>query len=144
MSTQWKQDISDDDVPIQYSGAASDTVNLTCDSGSNLSWGMLKPVSQLGSSELEDGKLVKNGNGSLTIWLAPTLPDGVPATNWIPTPSSDYYNGIYGSSPAISTTLQVILRSYYPTPGNQPPSILPYTAGNHPESYIPPAIVTAP
>jgi hypothetical protein len=144
MSTQWKQDISDDDVPIQYSGAASDTVNLTCDSGSNLSWGMLKPVSQLGSSELEDGKLVKNGNGSLTIWLAPTLPDGVPATNWIPTPSSDYYNGIYGSSPAISTTLQVILRSYYPTPGNQPPSILPYTAGNLPESYIPPAIVTAP
>jgi len=35
----------------------------------------------------------------------------------------------------------VILRSYYPTPGNQPPSILPYKAGNLPESYIPPAIV---
>ena len=84
---------------------------------------------------------MKNGDGSLTIWLSPTLPDGVPATNWIPTPSSSYYNALYGSSPAISTTLQVILRSYYPTPGNQPPSILPYTAGNLPESYIPPAIV---
>ena len=144
ISTEWKQKISDDNVPIQYSGTAGTTVDLTCNSGSNLKWGMLKPVSQLGSSELEDDKLVKNGDGSLTIWLSPTLPDGVLATNWIPTPSSVYYNGIYGPSPAISTTMQVILRSYYPTPGNQPPSILPYTAGNLPESYIPPAIVAVP
>ena len=144
LSTQWKQDISSDNVPIQYSGQAQGPVALNCNSGTNLDWGMVKPVSQLGSSELEDQKLVKNNDGSLTIWLSPTLPSGVPATNWIPTPSSAYYNGIYGSSPAISTTLQVILRSYYPTPGNQPPSILPYTAGNLAESYIPPAIVTAP
>ena len=144
VSTQWKQDISTDNVPIQYSGQAQGAVGLNCNSGTNLDWGMVRPVSQLGSSELEDGKLVKNNDGSLTVWLSPTLPSGVPATNWIPTPSSAYYNGIYGSSPAISTTLQVILRSYYPTPGNEPPSILPYTAGNLAESYIPPAIVTAP
>ena len=141
ISTQWKQVISSAHVPIQNSGQPGATVDFSCNSATDLDWGMLKPVSQLGSSELADNKLVKNGDGSLTIWLSPTLPDGVPATNWIPTPSSSYYNALYGSSPAISTTLQVILRSYYPTPGNQPPSILPYTAGNLPESYIPPAIV---
>lgn len=141
LSTQWKQDISTDNVPIQYSGEAGDTVDLTCGSGSNLNWGMLKPVSQLGSSELEDDKMVKNPDGSTTIWLSPTLPAGKPATNWIPTPSTAYYESIYGAGSNISTTLQVILRSYYPTPGNQPPSILPYKAGNLPESYIPPAIV---
>ena len=142
LSTQWIQEISDGNVPIQYSGEAGATVDLTCDSGSNLDWGMLKPVSQLGSSELDDGKLVKNGDGSLTIYLGPTPPaDASLLPNWIPTPSTAYYDGIYGANPAISTTLQVILRSYYPTPGNQPPSILPYKAGNLPESYIPPAIV---
>lgn len=144
LSTQWKQAISPGNVPIQYSGQAGATVDLTCNSGSDLAWGMLKPVSQLGSSELADGRLVKNGDGSLTIWLAPALPPGVPAANWIPTPSSAYYNGIYGPSPALSTTLQVILRSYYPTPGNQPPSILPDTAANLPESYVPPQVVLVP
>jgi len=141
LSTEWQQDISADKVPIQYSGQAGATVDLSCSSGANLDWGMLKPVSQLGSSELQDGKLKKNSDGSLTIWIAPTLPAGAPASNWIPSPSRAYYDGIYGSNPAISTTVQVILRSYYPTPGNQPPSILPYKAGNLPESYIPPAIV---
>lgn len=145
LSTQWKQAISEGGVPIQYSGeAVTPYVDLTCNSGSGVSWGMLKPVSQLGSSELEDGKLQKNPDGSLTIWLSPTLPPNVPKENWIPTPSSAYYNAIYGSNPPVSTTLQVILRSYYPTPGNQPPSILPYKAGNLPESYIPPSIVPAP
>lgn len=142
LSTQWLQDISDGNVPIQYSGEAGATVDLTCDSGTNLDWGMLKPVSQLGSSELDDGKLVKNGDGSLTIYLGPTPPSNADLLpNWIPTPSTAYYDGIYGAGSNTSTTLQVILRSYYPTPGNQPPSILPYKAGNLPESYIPPAIV---
>jgi hypothetical protein len=102
---------------------------------------MVKPVSQLGSSELEDEKLVKNGDGSLTIFIGPTPPAVGLLPNWIPTPSTTYYDGIYGAGTNVSTTLQVILRSYYPTPGNQPPSILPYAAGNLPESYIPPAIV---
>ncbi|PZF75055.1 hypothetical protein DK847_20185 [Aestuariivirga litoralis] len=144
LSTQWKQEISADKVPIQYSGAAGATVDLTCNSGSNLDWGMLKPVSQLGSSELEDGKLVKNPDGSLTIFIGPTPPaDAAKLPNWIPTPSTAYYDGIYGAGSDLSTTLQVILRSYYPTPGDQPPSMLPYVAGNLPESYIPPAIVPA-
>lgn len=143
LSTEWKQDISTDKVPIQYSGEAGDTVDLSCASGTNLDWGMLKPVSQLGSSELADGKMEKNQDGSLTIWLSPTLPPNVPAANWIPTPSTAYYDSIYGAGSNVSTTLQVILRSYYPTPGNEPPSILPDTAGNLPYSYIPPAIVPA-
>ncbi len=144
LSTQWIQDLSADKVPIQYSGAAGATVDLTCSSGTNLDWGMLKPVSQLGSSELADGKLVKNPDGSLTIYIGPTPPsDASLRPNWIPTPSTAYYDGIYGAGSGTSTTLQVILRSYYPTPGNQPPSILPYTTGNLPESYIPPAIVPA-
>jgi hypothetical protein len=142
LSTQWKQELSDDNVPIQYSGEAGDTFDLICGSGANLNWGMVKPVSQLGSSELEDGKLVKNDDGSLTILIGPTPPsDPDLLPNWIPTPSTTYYDGIYGAGSNVSTTLQVILRSYYPTPGNQPPSILPYAAGNLPESYIPPAIV---
>jgi hypothetical protein len=142
LSTQWKQERSEDNVPIQYSGQAQGSVSLSCNSGTDLSWGMVKPVSQLGSSELEDGKLVKNGDGSLTIYIGPTPPsDPDLLPNWIPTPSTTYYDGIYGAGSNVSTTLQVILRSYYPTPGNQPPSILPYAAGNLPESYIPPAIV---
>lgn len=144
LSTEWEQDISTDKVPVQYSGEAGATVDLTCSSGTNLDWGMLKPVSQLGSSELADGKLVKNPDGSLTIYIGPTPPaDPSNLPNWIPTPSTAYYDGIYGAGSNISTTLQVILRSYYPTPGNEPPSILPYAAGNLPYSYIPPAIVPA-
>jgi hypothetical protein len=145
LSTQWKQELSTDNVPIQYSGQAKGPVGLSCNSGTDLSWGMVKPVSQLGSSELEDDRLVKSGDGSLTIFIGPTPPtDPDLLPNWIPTPSTSYYEGIYGVGSNVSTTLQVILRSYYPTPGNQPPSILPYTAGNLAESYIPPAIVTAP
>ena len=142
LSTQWQQELSTDKVPIQYSGVAKEPVALSCNSGTDLNWGMLKPVSQLGSSELEDRKLVKNGDGSLTIFIGPTPPsDPGLLPNWIPTPSTTYYDGIYGAGSNVSTTLQVILRSYFPTPGNQPPSILPYAAGNLPESYIPPAIV---
>lgn len=145
LSAQWEQELSADDVPIQYSGQALGPVGLSCNAGTDFSWGMVKPVSQLGSSELEDEKLVKNGDGSLTIYIGPTPPaDPDLLPNWIPTPSTSYYEGIYGAGSNVSTTLQVILRSYYPTPGNQPPSILPYTAGNLTESYIPPAIVTAP
>ena len=139
------QTIPDAKVPVQYSGQAGAVTDLTCNSGAGLSFGMLKPVSQLGSSELEDGRLKKNSDGSLTIWLAPQLPAGVPATNWIPTPSTAYYDGLYGAGSGISTQLQVILRSYYPSPGNEPPSMLPYTIGTPmAQTYIPPAVVPAP
>lgn len=141
LAAQWQQALSEGNVPIQYSGQAASPVTLTCNSGANISWGMLRPVSQLGSSELEDGKLEKNPDGSLTIWLSPSLPAGVNPANWIPTPSTAYYDSIYGANSGVSTAMQVILRSYYPTPGNQPPSLLPYPAGNLAESYIPPELV---
>jgi len=83
-----------------------------------------------------------NSDGSLTLWLGPTLPTGAPASNWIPTPNSAYYKTLYGQQ--VSTAFEVILRMYYPTPGNQPPSILPCPSGPCPtalqESYIPPAL----
>ena len=61
----------------------------------NLEWGLIQPVSQLGSQQLTSGKLVKNANGSVTIWIAPRLPTGAPATNWLPSPSKKYYSTIY-------------------------------------------------
>ena len=100
---------------------------------------MVKPVTQLGSTELAAGMLAKNDDGSLTLWFAPTLPAGSPASNWIPTPSTVYYGTIYDQP--ISTTFQLTLRMYYPTPGDSPPSILPPCAGCKPsETYIPPAL----
>ncbi len=140
ISPSWIQDISDAKVPVQYSGHPGTITQISCSSIANLTYGVVRPVSQLGSSELEDGKLAVNQDGSVDIWLSPTLPANVPASNWIPTPSSDYYTALYGAG--ISTQLQVILRSYYPQPGNQPPSMLPYTAGTPmPLTYVPPAIV---
>ncbi len=144
ISATWLQEISDASVPIQYSGQAGAPVDLQCNSATNLSYGVVRPVSQLGSDNLEDGDLVRNPDGSVTLWLSPTLPSGVPAKNWIPTPSTAYYDSLYGANSGISTALQVIMRSYYPTPGNQPPSLLPYKAGGLPQSYIPPAIFPAP
>ena len=139
ISSTWKQDISSANVPIQYSGEAGAVTDLTCNSGSGLSYGVIRPVSQLGSSELDDGKLAVDPNGSVTIWVAPTLPAGAPATNWIPTPSTAYYNSVYGANAGLSTQLQLILRSYYPTPGSQPPSMLPDSSGMM--TYIPPEVV---
>jgi Protein of unknown function (DUF1214) len=100
---------------------------------------VVKPVSQLGSEQLSDGQLAKNADGSLTIWFGPTRPAGPPASNWIPTPSTAYFNSIYPGQ-TVSTNLQIILRMYYPTPGDDPPSILPYKSGSTrlPESDIPP------
>jgi hypothetical protein len=102
---------------------------------------MVKPVTQLGSSQLAANQLARNGDGSLTMWFGPTLPAGAPASNWIPTPSTAYYSTLYNTP--VSTAFQLTLRMYYPTPGNEPPSILPCTQACSPvlpESYIPPAI----
>jgi hypothetical protein len=75
------------------------------------------------------------------LWFGPSLPAGVAASNWIPTPSTAYFNTLYPGQ-TVSTTLQIILRMYDPTPGNTPPSILPYQEGSTelPESYIPPVL----
>lgn len=71
-------------------------VQLTNPGGAvNLQSGPIQPVSQLGSQQLTSDKLVKNPDGSVTIWIAPTLPPGVPGTNRLPTPSSTYHANLY-------------------------------------------------
>ena len=90
----------------------------------SLQWGPIQPVSQLGSQQLASGRLLTNADGSVTIWIAPTLPAGAPATNWLPTPSSAYYASIYGVS--VPTQIRPMIRTYYPTPGSDTQaSILP-------------------
>jgi hypothetical protein len=142
VSAQWLQTLSTGNVPIQDSGHPGPIVHLLSPGGAGaLNYGMVKPVTQLGSSQLAVNQLARNGDGSLTMWFGPTLPAGAPASNWIPTPSTAYYSTLYNTP--VSTVFQLTLRMYYPTPGNEPPSILPCTQACSPvlpESYIPPAI----
>ena len=161
ISTQWKQDLSENDVPIQYSGGPGAIVSLTTplNPSQPLDYGVIQPVSQLGLAQIEDGSLQPNDGsqpgypaGSYTIWLSPTLPDGVPATNWLPTPSTTYLESIYGTDPnnsplkVTSTYIEPIIRMYYPQPGNDPPSILPLPPDANypnglPSSYLFPPLV---
>ena len=60
-----------------------------------LTYGLVKPVAQLGSKQLAAGQLATNADGSLTLWFGPSLPAGAPASNWIPTPSTAYFKTIY-------------------------------------------------
>jgi len=147
ISTQWVQDLTKDEnppVPIQDSGNPGNIVDLLSPVGAGpLMYGMVKPVTQLGSSQLAAEQLVKNADKSLTLWFGPTLPPGAPASNWIPTPNNAYYKPIYGEN--LSTDFQLTLRMYFPTPGDKPPSILPCAPPHcktvlH-ESYIPPEII---
>lgn len=144
IASTWVQQLSPGQVPIQNSGGPGPIVDLTCSSSTGLRYGSIRPVSQLGSNELESGQLARNADGSLTLWFAPSLPAGVPASNWIPTPSDAYHRQIYGGTP-VSTSMRVIMRAYYPTPGDEPPSLLPYVGptplppSKFTGSYIPPA-----
>jgi hypothetical protein len=145
ISTQWLQTLSTGNVPIQGPGGDAGTiVDLLSPAGAGaLRYGMVKPVTQLGSTQLAANQLARNADGSLTLWFGPTLPADAPASNWIPTPSTAYYSTLYPNTP-VSTAFQLTLRMYYPTPGNEPPSILPCTAqacgSMMSESYIPPAL----
>jgi hypothetical protein len=161
ISTQWKQDLSQNDVPIQYSGSPQGIVTLTTplNPSQPLDYGVIQPVSQLGLAQIRDHSLKPNDGskpgypaGSYTIWLSPMLPPGVPATNWIPTPSTAYLESIYGLDPngaplkATSTYIEPIIRMYYPQPGDEPPSILPLPPGGNypnglPSSYLFPPLV---
>jgi hypothetical protein len=157
ISTQWKQALSSSGAPIQYSGGPGAIVALSTplSAGTPLDYGVIQPVSQLGSTEIADGQLKANDGsvpgfpaGSYTIWLSPTLPNGVPATNWIPTPSTAYLQSIYGDSVALSTTIEPMMRMYDAQPGNLPPSILPLPPGGVypqglPSSYLFPLLVQA-
>jgi hypothetical protein len=146
ISTQWLQKLSTGMVPIQDSGQAGTVVDLLSPGApAPLSYGMVKPVSQLGSSQLVADQLAMNADDSLTLWFGPKLPDGAAASNWIPTPSTDYYSNLYPTP--VSTAFQLTLRMYYATPGNEPPSILPcLLACDTPlhESYLPPALELVP
>jgi hypothetical protein len=141
VSTQWVQDLSADNVPIQYSGMPGPVAQLSNPGGPvNLQWGPIQPVSQLGSQQLTSGELAKNPDGSVTIWIGPTLPAGAPATNWIPTPSDAYYENLY---PGISvpTPILPIIRIYYPAPGsNTQASILPPPNRSLGATYVFPAL----
>ena len=142
VSQEWLQDISSGDVPIQNSGQPGATVDLQAPAGADpLTMGMVQPVSQLGSQQITSGSLAANPDDSYTIWLGPTLPPGVPASNWLPTPSTAYYESLYPGQD-INTTIRPMLRMYYPTPGDDPPSILPYGSGDTKltSSWIPPLL----
>jgi hypothetical protein len=147
VSTEWKQQLSTDFVPIQDTGTPGRPVNLTNPGGTvNLQWGPIQPVSQLGSQQLTSGKLARNADGSVTIWIAPTLPTGAPATNWIPTPSTAYYATLYPGF-NVPTTIRPMIRVYYPTPGSDtqasilpPPSPLPPPYQSLDASYVFPAL----
>jgi len=152
VSTQWRQDVSPGDVPIQGSdpganGGPGPIVQLQDPGGAvSLQWGPIQPVSQLGSQQLTSGKLARNTDGSVTIWIAPTLPAGAPASNWIPTPSSAYYQGIYqddpdATQPMPTNNIRALIRTYYPTPGsNTEASILPPPNGSMGATYVFPAL----
>jgi hypothetical protein len=148
ISTQWLQTLSAGAVPIQGpAGHPGPIVDLHSPAGAAaLSYGMVKPVAQLGSSQLAAHQLATNADGSLTIWLGPKLPAGAPPLNWIPTPSTAFYRALYPST-TVGTAFQLTLRMYYPTPGNEPPSILPCTqvcSTRLSESYTPPLVETVP
>jgi hypothetical protein len=143
VSTKWKQQLSMGNVPIQYSGMPGPVVQLSNPGGPvNLQWGPIQPVSQLGSQQLTSGSLAKNRDGSVTIWIAPTLPPDAPTTNWIPTPSTAYYDSVYGNNSSVSTTFVAIIRIYYPAPGsNTQASILPPPQGPLTATYVFPALL---
>jgi hypothetical protein len=166
ISTQWLQELSSPPpspspqpfpVPIQApAGGQSQPgpiVDLLAGSGA-LNYGMIQPVTQLGSTQLAANQFVKNADGTLTLWFGPGQgpsgtqpPPGAPASNWIPTPNTAYYQALYGQQ--ISTNFQLTLRMYYPwgaadpPPSGVPPSILPCTSCSPPlhESYVPPTVV---
>jgi len=131
VSPIWKQKLSSNNVPIQSSGAAGPVVDLLPGSGS-FQWRPIQAVSQLGSQQITSGLLKPNSDGSYTIWVAPKekLPAEADPHNWIPTPSSAYYNAIYGSNSNVNTGIRLMIRMYYPAPGCPGPSIMPCGTGD--------------
>jgi hypothetical protein len=150
VSTEWLQNLSPvnrkdpsaGNVPIQGPGGKPGPIVHLLNPGGpvNLQWGPIQPVSQLGSQQLTSGSLAKNSDGSVTIWIAPTLPAGAPASNWIPTPSTAYYASLYAGI-SVPTQIRPIIRMYYPTPGsNTQASILPPPNGSMGATYVFPAL----
>ena len=144
MTTSWKQAWSATEsspVPIQRPAGTPGAVVALADPGGavDLTWGPVQPVSQLGSQQLTSGRREAEPDGSVTIWIAPELPPGVPMTNWLPTPSTAYYESVYGAAgSSMSTTIRPMIRMYFPTPGSDSePSILPAPGGAHTTYVLP-------
>jgi hypothetical protein len=55
--------------------------------------------------------LKRNADGSLTLVFAPKLPDGVPQSNWLPTPAGQDYNLTYRFYGPVRDVMQ---GRYYP------------------------------
>ncbi len=143
VSRTWLQELSPGKVPIQQSaslgGSPGPIVPLTAGT-SPLTFGLVQPVSQLGSDQLSAGDLAVNADGSVTLWVGPNLPSGAAASNWIPTPSTAYYQSLYGTDVSVPTSIQAMIRMYYPTPGSQPPSILPLNSDVSTTYVLPPLV----
>ncbi|GAW50990.1 MULTISPECIES: DUF1254 domain-containing protein [unclassified Nocardioides] len=147
VSTRWLQDWDATEthpVPIQGPGGHPGDVAAIDDPGGavHLTWGPVQPVSQLGSQQLTSGRLATNPDGSVTIWIGPTLPDGAPMTNWLPTPSTAYHESVYGAAgTSMATGIRPMMRMYYPSPGSDTqPSILPPPAGGSTATYVLPPL----
>lgn len=140
VSATWQQQLSPGNVPIQGpDGTPTNMVDVQAGSGT-LQWGPIQPVSQLGSQQLTSGQLKKNADGSVTLWIGPTLPAGAPATNWLPSPSQAYYQQVYGKA-GMPTNIRPLLRMYYPTPGSDTaPSILQPPSGATQSTWVPPLV----
>ncbi len=151
VTTTWKQALSPlvqiagqtvGGVPVQgASGQPGPIVALVAGTGT-LTWGPVQPVSQLGSQQVTSGRLAANADGSYTLWFGPTLPAGAPATNWIPTPSLESLQQIYGAAaPLTAPQIRPLLRIYYPTPGsNTAASLLPPPNGAMTATWVIPAV----
>lgn len=159
VAATWQQELSSKGTPIQQVNAQTSQpqgaiVDLPTAQRAEdpLTYGVVQPVSQLGSLQIESHTkggvgLEPNEDGSYTIWMAPVLPDGIPATNWIPTPSQEWLRSIYPGAATLNSEIQPIIRMYYARAGDQPPSILPCPAltsgcgSGLPATYVIPAIV---
>lgn len=142
VSAQWLQDRSDGNVPIQGTGGEPGQFVALTDPGGpvDLEWGPVQPVSQLGSQQLASGRLARNPDGSVTIWIAPALPASAPAANWLPTPSTAYYASLYPGVD-VPTQIRPMIRVYYPAPGSDTQaSILPPPNGAMDATYVFPAL----
>ena len=107
-------------MPIQGRTATPVSIVDLTNPGSSedLQWGPIQPVSQLGSQQLTSGKLAKNADGSVTIWIAPKLPARGTHDQLDPDTVGAVQRGpLRGASPAVPTQIRPMIRMLLPDPG---------------------------